>query len=132
MTRYSGRELVVEFAGTTLSGDFRSLDVPESCTIIDASAGSDLYKDKLAGQTDGTASLTALHNEAGSALWLAVAPRAEGSLIWSPEGTVAAASNPKHYATAIVSGRSKSIPYEGVVELSIDFDFKSAVTDTTW
>jgi len=130
MGRYSGKDLYVEFAGTDLSGDFRTLDVPESCTIIDASAGSDTYKDKLAGQTDATASLSMLHQAAGTVLWDALAPTTEGTLIWAPEGT--ASAKPKHSATVIVSSRGKSIPYEGVVELSVDFDIKSAITDTIY
>ena len=132
MARYSGKNLYVEFNGTELTADFRSFEVTENITIIDASAGDDAYKDKLTGQKDWTATFNGLATSGatGTALWGAVVPGTEGTLIWAPEGT--ASGKPKHSGTAIVSERSRTAPYEDVVEISISFEGKSEVTDSTY
>jgi hypothetical protein len=55
---------------------------------------------------------------------------ASGTLIWAPEGT--AAGKPKHQVVAIVKNRSRSMPYDDIVEGKVEFQFSGAVTDGTY
>jgi len=133
MARYTGKDLVVLFNGHQLEADFRSFDVPESITIVDASAGDDVAKYKLTGQEDGSATFSGLGQTGatGTAWWGYVAKGTRGTLEWAPEGT--ASTKPRHYvADAVVSGRDGSFGYEGPVEVSVDFEFSSAVVDTAY
>jgi len=129
MARYTGKDLHVEFGGTDLSGDFRTLEVTESIDIVDASAGSDTHKEKLTGQEDWTATLTILDTTDGSTIWEAVDKGTEGTLTWYPQGT--ASGKPKHYGKCIVSERSRNFPYNDVVEITVTFEGNGVVTDTT-
>jgi len=126
MARYTGKDLVVMFNGTSLEADFRAFSVDESVTIIDASAGDDAYKEKLSGQRDGSATLDLLSQTGatGTTTWGKVVPGASGTLEWAPEGT--AATKPRHYVSkAYVESRSESYPYEGVVEMSVGFSYSA-------
>ena len=130
MSRYSGKDLVVQFGGYALEADFRAFDIDESITIIDASAGDDAHKEKLTGQKDGGATLTLLGQTGatGTATWGHVTPGASGTLEWAPEGT--SYGKPRHYvATAYVENRSQSHPYEDVVEHSIAFTYSAVPVD---
>ena len=130
MASYTGSALYLTFGATVLSADFRSIDVTENITIIDASAGADTWKDKLTGQKDWSATVSLLHQAAGTVLWDALAPGLSGTLNWAPEGT--ASGKPKHYGVAIVESRSQPIEYEGVVEWSISFVGDGTVTHTIY
>ena len=130
MARYTGSALFLKFNTTDLDTDFRTLDVSENITIVDASAGADLYKAKLTGQKDWTVTATLLDTAAGTVLWDALAPGTAGSLEWAPEGT--ANDKPRFYGTVYVSERSRSVPYEDVVELNVTFVCNSVVTVTIY
>jgi hypothetical protein len=133
MSRYSGKDLVVLFGGNQLEADFRSFDVDENITIIDASAGDDAYKAKLTGQKDGSATFTGLGQTGatGTAWWGRVVPGTSGTLEWAPEGT--ASTKPRHYvATAYVESRAESYPYEDVVEVNVGFTYSAVPVDTTY
>ena len=133
MSRYTGKDLVVKFNGHALEADFRTFDVDESITIVDASAGDDTYKEKLTGQKDGSATLTLLGQTGatGTTTWGYVVPGTSGTLEWAPEGTTT--TKPKHYVSkAYVENRAESHPYEDVVEWNISFTYSAAVVDTVY
>lgn len=134
MPSYEGKNLNVQWihsAGTAvLSGDFRKFDYTPSVEMVDETAGSDTNKQYLVGVKDGKASFSALMQAAGSALTNALVEGAVGTIIWSPEGT--ASTNEKHTMPAISGGVVWSIPYRGVVEISVDFQQNGARTDGSW
>lgn len=134
MARYSGKNLYLEFittSGTTvLSGDYRTLDIPETADEIDASAGNDTRKVMLAGQVSATWTLEMLPLEAGTALFTAMAPQTEGTLRWSPEGT--ASGKQQKYAAATILGRNENIGYNSVATLRLNGTLTADTTISTW
>lgn len=130
MAEYTGEALYLKFGSTVLSGDFRQFSVSENVDLVDASAGADAARTYLARLEDGTASLRLLDQSDGTALWDALDKGTSGTLEWAPEGT--ATGNGRHYAVAIVSSRERSMPYDGVVELSVEFQLSGVVTDTVY
>ena len=134
MARYSGRELYIEWIDTSgtlnLSGDYRTLNVPETADEIDATAGSDTHKTTLAGAAGGTWTLEMLSAESGTATFARVAPRSSGTLRWSQEGT--ASGKQKKSAAATIFGRSESIGYNAVTTLSINGTLNADITVASW
>jgi len=133
MARYHGRDLYVEWidtGGTTvLSGDYRTLDIPESADEIDASAGADTRKVMLAGQVSAAFTLEILAAEAGTVLFAEVAPQSTGTLRWYPEGTTA--GNQEKYAAATILGRNEAYNYNDVTTLRINGSLIADITVAT-
>lgn len=130
MPEYVGSSLFLRFGGVILSADFRKLTTEETAEIVDGSAGSDVVKPKYATQTDASASVDLVDQTGGTAQWAILRPGTSGTLEWGPEGT--ATGLPKHTATAIVSKRTRDVPYDNVVETHADFDITSVVTDAAY
>jgi len=130
MAQYTGKNLAITFAATTISTRFRKLTVKEDKDLVDQSAGNDVAKTYLTALEDGDASLEFLDvtdGTAATALWNLCDKGVEGSLIWMPEGT--AVNDPKHTVNAIVKSRERDFPYDDVVEGKIVFQFSGVVTD---
>lgn len=130
MPEFAGSGLFLKFGSTVLSADSRKFSYEQTVDIVDGSAGSDLYKPKIVTQRDGNGTVELVNQAGGTALWAAIAPGTEGTLEWGDEGTVS--GKPRGYVLAIVSKRSKDVPYDDIVTTNIDFDFNSAVTDTVY
>jgi hypothetical protein len=130
MAEYVGSTLYLKFGSTTLQADFRSFEPNETIDTVDSSAGSDTFKTKLSTLKDGKATVELVDQTGGSALWTAVVPGASGTLEWGPEGT--AVGKPRHYCDAIVTGRTKTIPYSDIVVLKVEWAMAGAVTDTAY
>lgn len=134
LSEKSGMNLYVAFGNTpaNLSTDFRSFEETETKDTVEATAGADASKTYIALTKDGTASFSGLYITAGAGttVWAALAPGTEGSLIWAEEGTAAIANY--HWVNAICTERSKSIPYDGVIEINASFQFNGAVSDGTY
>lgn len=130
MAAISGVALYVAFKGVNLSGEYRTFEANETGDSVDVSAGADTAVTYLTRLTDGTASYSAVMQAAGSAIWTALAIHGEGTLEWADEGT--AAAKQRHWVNAICTGRGRSIPYAGAVEVSATFQFSGAVTDTVY
>ena len=130
MARYTGKELVVQFGGTDLSANYRVLDIEETAEAVEVITGAAAYKAKQDGAASWSAALSLLDETGGTTLWGAVAVGATGTLEWAPEGTTV--GEPRHYALAMVAKRDRHIPYEGAVEISVDFDGWGTVTDTAY
>jgi len=133
MSRYAGSALYVQWidtSGTTvLSGDYRTLDVPESADEIDATAGADVFKTTLAGAVGHPWTLEILAQESGTVLFESMAPRASGTLRWYPEGT--AVGKQEKYATGVILGRNEAYAYGDVVTLRINGSLNAAITVAT-
>ena len=135
MAEMTGSALYLAFKGTAIQADFREFTASTEMGTVDASAGSDTGRSYLTTLEDGTASAMLLLQTGGTA---STDPRqlcavgAEGTLEWGPEGT--AAGKPRRYVNAIVTSLEESIPYEDVVELSIEWQFSAnaSVTNTVY
>jgi hypothetical protein len=130
MAEYVGSSLYMTFAGTVLSGDYRSFNTNETIDQVDATAGSDTSKSFVVTTRDATASASLVDQSAGTALWNSLVPGASGTLIWAPEGT--AAGKPKYTALAHVTSRGRETAYDGLVVLSFDFQFDATITTAVY
>jgi hypothetical protein len=136
MARYTGRALVVEWiysGGTTNITNYRrSFETSESVDDADATCGTVTYRDHLPTFTDMTSTLEYLEDNGadGTAAYSALAPRTEGTVRWSPEGT--ANGNPEYYGAAYVQSRDRSYPYDDVAQVTINFQHTEEPTLTTW
>ena len=130
MAGITGTALYLAFGGTVLDTDYRSFGPDESTGIVDQSAGNDASRTYLTTLKDGSASSTIVIQAADTTTWGAVALGTEGTLEWAEEGT--AATKPRHYVNAIVTGRKKSMEYADLVVADISWQFSGAVTDATY
>lgn len=129
----TGSALYVTFKETAITGDFREWEDGGEMGLVDATAGADTVKTYLTTQLDGTAKFTGLYQggTAATDVYNLMAEGASGTLIIGVEGT-AAGKPKKTINTAIVKSRSRKIPYDDVVELSVEFQFSAAQTDGTF
>jgi hypothetical protein len=133
MAEYTGSALYLAFKGTSVASDYRDYANSEEIGTTDASAGADASRTFLTTLTDGTATLSLVDQTGGTATtapYNLMAPGAEGTLEWGPEGT--ASNAPRHYVNAIVTNRNRSFPYADVVVLDISFQYSGDVTDTAY
>ena len=129
MAEYTGKDLVIKWGGTVISGDQRTFTVSDTAELVDATAGADARKVWLTGPTDGEASASILAGTAGTANYNALAPGQSGTLFWAPEGT--AAGKQTWTALAVSTGRSMDIPYNDVVVMNPTWKLSGAVTGGT-
>ncbi len=132
MARFTGRDLVTIWAYTggsvSLEDDFRSLDVGEDVNDADSTAGNDDYSGHLPTFTDASADFEMLGTTGSGTLhWNRIKPRTEGTLYWYPEGT--ASTKPQHYAPAYIQSRSRTYPFDDVVDVKLTFQFQGEPTD---
>ncbi len=133
MTRYTGHDLAVSWVTTAfgtvwLEEDYRSLDVSESVTDANSTAGNDTYAGHLPTYTDANATYEMVGTTGSGTLhWARLAPRTTGTLVWYPEGT--AQGLPKHTVGSYISSRDRSYPYADVTTVSIGFQFDGAIAD---
>ena len=131
MARLSGKDLYLTFGSTVLDTDYQSFDPSEEGKQVEITAGDDANATYTATYKDGKASYKGLYDSSsGSTIWAAVAPNTSGTLTWGPRGT--ATGYQKHVVPAIVSSRAASYPFDGKIEISIEFQYNGAVTDTTF
>lgn len=133
MAEYVGKEgkYTWVWSGGTVdfSGDWRSFNYAPTIDVLDATAGSDAAKVKIASFKDGTMSLT-LVDQGGTALDAACAEGVGGTLFWSPAGT--ATNSPKYSAPALCHGQTINPQYNQVVERQISWEQNGARTDGKW
>jgi len=130
-TRLSGEALYVEFGTDDLSGDWRAFTPREAGVRADRTAADDTSTSEKGIRKEGSTTFEALFDSSeGTYIWSKVVPNTEGTLIWAEEGT--ASGKPKHTVDGIVRERSKSIPYDGMIAITVEFGFQSVVTDSTY
>lgn len=127
MAHYVGKDLYVSFGGTVINAAHRAFDVNRSVDTVDTTAGADTDKSYLATLKDGTMKLTLLDdNTAGTASRRALTVGGTGVLMWGPQGT--AVGKPKYGCDAIVTAFSESYPYDGEVQIDIEFQKTGSMT----
>lgn len=135
---YAGSSLIVTWTSGTaslaLSGDFRTFTYTPSLAFYDATSGSDTAVKRITGLADGAASFSGVMGTTGPG-GLGTTPftflreGAVGTIVAQPEGT--AAGKPKLTIPCLSLGIKWNIPYNNVVEYSVDFQQNSARTDGT-
>lgn len=131
MARITGKSLYLTFGSTVLSTDFQTLDVSDNANLVSIVAGNDTVETFATTYTSATASYKGLYDATnGPTIEAAVVPNTAGTLTWSPQGT--ATGKEKRTATAIVNTKSTSNPFDGAIELNVEFQINSAITLSTW
>jgi hypothetical protein len=133
MATITGKDLNIQwiYSGGTvvLSGDYTQFTDTPSVELLDESAGADEVRTYVARLKDRTMSFSARHQSGGTALLAALDEGTSGTIIWSPEGTVAGKA--KNTIAAISQGASINIPYSNLVEISCTFQGNGALTRAT-
>lgn len=135
MPAFSGSALYLAWVwsgGTiALHGSFREFSWTPTLSLIDASAGSDSFRQYIAGIGEGgDIGWTAVMQESGTALITALARGTRGTLLYGPEGT--ATGKPKFIIPAMSKGPAFTQPYDDIVEFKVGFQQTSQETSTTW
>lgn len=127
MAEYTGSGLYLLWKGTQIDAHYRTFDPSETGAPVDASAGSDTHRVYLNTLLDGAASaeFVAQNGTAGTALWDALAPGGvAGTLEWGPEGT--AVGLRRAFVTAILTTRTETFPYDGVITIAIEWQYSDS------
>lgn len=136
MAKYTGGDLEVRwiYSGGTVSATTmrRSFETSEAVDDADATSGTQIYRDHLPTFADMTSTLEFLDqdNAAGSTLFEAFVPRTQGTVEWSPNGTET--GNEKNISAAYVQDRSRAMPYDDVIAVTISFQHQEGPTRTAW
>ena len=128
MAHYRGKDVVVEFDATDISGDGRSVSYEETADTLDDTVYGADARTKIASLTDGSGSFEALDiSGAWDAAWQAVAPGTSGTITIYPEGNTS--GKRKVAFTAIIKSRSLSMPYDDLATISVAFEISGTVTE---
>lgn len=131
---YAGSACYVSWlwSGGTVSlyTDARNFSYTPSIDFIDATAGADTARKRLASFKDGQASLSALAQYDGTAFVAACAEGVSGTLTWGLAGT--ASNRPKSYMVAISQGVTQTAPYSDVATYDVSWQQNGARTDDKW
>ena len=107
--RYTGKELYVLFAGTTISGEFIEFTFERTARLVDVTAAGDTHRRQRATTIDGDWTLKVFdHADNGPALNQVLAVGAAGTLIFGPQGN--ATGQPKFAFEALVTRHQQ--PYQ--------------------
>jgi len=121
---FAGSALYAQWIHTggtlVLSTESRNFSYNESIETIDATAGSDATRRKLASFKNATASLSYTAQSDGTATIGALAAGTRGTLIFGEAGTATGA--PKTTLPAMSLGISRSVPYADVVTYDISWE----------
>lgn len=132
--KFSGSALYAEwvYSGGTvaLQGNFRTFTYNPAMDFIDSTAGSDSFRERLDSVKDGNASWTSVMEDTETSLQTALLEGTRGTLNVGPAGT--ASGKPKLVLPMISGGLNYNIPYNDVVELTVNWQHSGARTDTTW
>lgn len=120
---YSGGTVV-------LSGDYRTLNINRSVEVIDATAGADTYREKLASFGDSEVTWSSVMQSDGTALISALAQKTTGTLVVGVEGT--AQGKPKFTVAAFSNGPTFNAAYNDIVEFACTWTSMGAPTETPW
>lgn len=116
-----------------LQQQLRSVTHPFNTDMVDATAGTTLYREYIQGLSDYTLDAEALYNGVASPLGTAdvkALRRASGTVNYGPQGSATNAW--KITFAALVSSAELASPYDDVVTLNISFQGSGAPTDGVW
>ena len=134
---YAGSSLVATWtsgtASVALAGDFRTVTYTPTLSFYDATSGSDTSVKRITGMADGAASFAGVMGTGGitggTTGFTFLKEGSYGTLVVQPEGT--AVGKVKLTLPCISLGIKWNIPYNNIVEYSIDFQQFSTRVDGT-
>ena len=123
---FAGSSLVAQWvqaaATTVITGDHKTFTYTPSINFIDKTAGADGQKSYIPGVKDGTwtfnAVLQAGTDSGGTSTFSALDEGNIGTLVVMPEGT--ATGKTKYSYPSLSQGAALSIPYDNVVEVTVN------------
>ena len=125
MACYVGKDGVLKI-GAVAVGEITNFSVDETAEIIDCTAMGDVYRDKIASYKNWTAGAE-VHWDPDDGGQTAVIVGTEVVLNLYPEGDVS--GDVELSGTAIVTGKSITTAYDGLVSASFTFEGKGALTE---
>ena len=128
MPTHAGSEGTVR-VGANAIAEIRSYSLEESGDTIDDSTMGDVSRTYLAGLRTFTGTIDVLWDETNTTGQLALTVGATVTLNVYPEG--ATTGDIYYTGSAIVTGRSISASYDGLVEMSISVQGTGALTQAT-
>lgn len=134
MPSYTGQSLYAQFVYTggtvVLSGDYRTVSYNPAVDLVEETAGADVHKLYVVAQKDGKYSFNILMQAGGTATTNGLVEGTSGTLTIGPEGT--AVGKQKISAPVICLGANYNWPYNGLVEISVDFQENGTRTDGSY
>ena len=128
MATHAGKEGLVKVGSATVA-EVRTWTINTNADVIEDSAMGDTARTYLPGLTSADASVDVFWDEADTAGQVALAPGSSVTLVLYPEG---ADSGDTYYTgTAIVTAKSITASFDGMVEASISATYSGAVTTAT-
>ena len=129
MATHLGKEGTVQ-VGSNDIGEIRSFSIDETIDTVEDTSMGDSAKSYLASIKDFSGSVDVLYDEQDTNGQTALAVGASVTLNFAPEGT--ASGDVKLTGTAIVTGKSISSSFDGLVEASITVQGTGGLTTTTY
>jgi len=121
MAHFTGKDLYIEFVGTAINSDYRTLNTDNTIDKSESTAGADTEKGYIETIGDATISMDYVleNSAAGTAIDGILYRGNRGTLTWGPEGT--AAGKPKYSCVAFVESVSDPVTYNEVQVSSVSF-----------
>jgi predicted secreted protein len=128
MASHTGSEGVIKVGSATVA-EVKSWTLNTAAETIENTSMGDAARTYVAGLTSADASLDVFWDETDSAGQVALAPGSSVTLVLYPEG--AGTGDTYYTGTALVTGKSITGAFDGMVEASITAQYTGAVTTTT-
>jgi len=129
MATHLGKEGTVQ-VGSNAIGEIRGFSIDETIDTVEDTSMGDASKSYLASIKDFSGSVDVLYDEADTNGQVALAVGSSVTLNFAPEGS--ASGDVKLTGTAIVTGKSITSSFDGLVESTITVQGTGGLTTTTY
>ena len=129
MATHLGKEGTVQ-VGSNAIGEIRGFSIDETIDTVEDTSMGDASKSYLASIKDFSGSVDVLYDETDTNGQTALSLGASVTLNFAPEGT--ASGDVKLTGTAIVTGKSITSSFDGLVESTITVQGTGGLTTTTY
>ena len=129
MATHLGKEGTVQ-VGSNAIGEIRSFSIDETIDTVEDTSMGDSAKSYLASIKDFSGSVDVLYDEADTNGQTALAVGSSVTLNFAPEGSDS--GDVKLTGTAIVTGKSITSTFDGLVESTITVQGTGGLTTTTY
>ena len=130
MANHAGKDGLVKVGSATVA-EVKSWSLNTSAETIEDTAMGDTARTYLPGLTSGDASLDVFWDETDSAGQTALAPGASVTLVLYPERAEQVSADTYYTGTAIVTSKSITGSFDGMVEASISAQYTGAISTST-
>jgi hypothetical protein len=129
MATHLGKEGTVQ-VGSNAIGEIRGFSIDETIDTVEDTSMGDASKSYLASIKDFSGSVDVLYDEADTNGQTALSVGSSVTLNFAPEGS--ASGDVKLTGTAIVTGKSITSSFDGLVESTITVQGTGGLTTTTY